>query len=70
MNKKPVKQINLMQKWRATFNYYSQQITIEFEAPIYNKNINYSHLARVEFVRMLRNYASDIKVTNVEPVEQ
>lgn len=66
MSKEPVKQI----KWRATFNYHSQQITIEFEAPVYNKNINYSHLARVEFVRMLRNYASDIKVTNVEPVEQ
>ena len=66
MSKEPVKQI----KWRATFNYHSQQITIEFEAPVYNKNINYSHLARVEFVRMLRNHASDLKVTNVEPIEQ
>ena len=57
-------------KWRATLNYENQQITVEFQAPPYDKNINYSHLARVEFVRMLRNYASDIKVTNVEPVEQ
>ena len=48
-------------KWRATLNYKNQQITVEFQAPPYNKNINYSHLARVEFVRMLRNYASPLK---------
>ena len=48
----------------------AKQITIEFHAPVYNKNINYSHLARVEFVRMLRNHASQLKVTNVEPVEK
>ncbi len=57
-------------KWRATLTYENQQMTVEFQAPPYNKNINYSHLARVEFVRMLRNYASPLKITNVEPVER
>ena len=57
-------------KWRATLTYENQQITVEFQAPRYDKNINYSHLARVEFVRMLRNHASQLKVTNVEPVER
>ena len=56
--------------WRATLNYQSQQMTVEFQAPRYDNNINYSHLARVEFVRMLRDYASPLKITNVEPVER
>ena len=56
--------------WRATLTYKNQQITVEFQAPRYDKNINYSHLARVEFVRMLRDYASPLKITNVEPVER
>ena len=45
-------------------------MTVEFQAPRYDKNINYSHLARVVFVRMLRDYASPLKITNVEPVER
>tara|TARA_S200002703_G_C3770522_1_gene237223 strand:+ start:104 stop:292 length:189 start_codon:yes stop_codon:yes gene_type:complete len=57
-------------KWRATLTYENQQMTVEFQAPRYDKNINYSHLARVVFVRMLRDYASPLKITNVEPVER
>jgi hypothetical protein len=57
-------------KWRATFNYQNQQITIEFHAPQYNKNINYPHLARVNFVNALSEFGSKVTITNVEPVEQ
>jgi hypothetical protein len=57
-------------KWRATFNYQNQQITIEFNAPQYNKNINYPHLARVNFVNALSEFGSKVTITNVEPVEQ
>ena len=56
-------------KWRATINYQNQQITIEFDAPQYNKNINYTHLARVNFVKVLSEFGSKVKITNVEPVE-
>ena len=59
-----------MIKWRATINYQNQQITIEFDAPQYNKNINYTHLARVNFVNALSEFGSKVKITNVEPVEQ
>ena len=58
-----------MTKWRATINYQNQQITIEFDAPQYNKNINYTHLARVNFVNALSEFGSKVKITNVEPVE-
>ena len=57
-------------KWRATFNYQNQQITIEFDAPQYNKNINYPHLARVNFVNTLSEFGYKVTITNVEPVEQ
>ena len=57
-------------KWRATFNYQNQQITIEFNAPQYNKNISYPHLARVNFVNALSEFGSKVTITNVEPVEQ
>ena len=57
-------------KWRATINYQNQQITIEFDAPQYNQNINYTHLARVNFVNALSEFGSKVKITNVEPVEQ
>jgi hypothetical protein len=57
-------------KWRATINYQNQQITIEFDAPQYNQNINYTHLARVNFVNVLSEFGSEVKITNVEPVEQ
>jgi len=57
-------------KWRATINYQNQQITIEFDAPQYNQNINYTHLARVNFVNVLSEFGSKVKITNVEPVEQ
>ena len=57
-------------KWRATFNYQNQQITIEFDAPQYNKNINYPHLARVNFVNALSEFGSKVTITNVEPVER
>tara|TARA_R100001369_G_C3286569_1_gene163076 strand:+ start:305 stop:511 length:207 start_codon:yes stop_codon:yes gene_type:complete len=56
--------------WRATINLQNQQMTFEFKAPSYNPNINYSHLARVEFVRMLRDLPSQATITNVEPVER
>jgi hypothetical protein len=56
-------------KWRATFNYQNQQMTIEFDAPQYNKNINYPHLARVNFVNALSEFGSKVTITNVEPVE-
>ena len=57
-------------KLRATFNYQNQQMTIEFDAPQYNKNINYPHLARVNFVNALSEFGSKVTITNVEPVEQ
>ena len=57
-------------KWRATINYQNKQITIEFDAPQYNQNINYTHLARVNFVNVLSEFGSEVKITNVEPVEQ
>ena len=62
--------MNQLIKWRATFNYQSQQITVEFKAPSYNPNINYTHLARVEFVRMLADRKSQVTITNVEPIER
>ena len=58
-----------MVKWRATFNYQSQQMTIEFDAPVYNENFNYKQIAKVSFAQLLKNPDSPIFLTNVEPVE-
>ena len=58
-----------MVKWRATFNYQDQQMTIEFDAPVYNKNFNYEQIAKITFAQLLKNPNGPLFLTNVEPVE-
>ena len=58
--------------WRATF-YSSEtpdmQITIEFQAPAFNSEIDYELDARLAMIAQVRD-GELIKVKDVEPIER